>query len=79
MTPGGKPYIIEVNPNPEISDHAGFSGCLEAAQVSHRELILPPCPASLEPQERAKTVFRPGAFRAIVATGGEFVICRFIV
>jgi len=30
----GKPYILEVNPNPDISDEAGFAGCLQSAKIS---------------------------------------------
>jgi D-alanine-D-alanine ligase len=36
----GKPYILEVNPNPEISDEAGFAGCLGSADISYHEFIV---------------------------------------
>ncbi len=35
-----KPYILEVNPNPEISDEAGFAGCLGSAGMSYQEFIV---------------------------------------
>jgi D-alanine-D-alanine ligase len=35
----GRPYILEVNPNPEISPTAGFAGCLGAAGVDHKDFI----------------------------------------
>jgi D-alanine-D-alanine ligase len=35
VTPEGKPYILEVNPTPEISDEAGFAGCLASANLSY--------------------------------------------
>ena len=35
----GRPYILEVNPNPEISDHAGFAGCLGSAGIPHKEFV----------------------------------------
>jgi D-alanine-D-alanine ligase len=35
----GRPCVLEVNPNPEISDHAGFAGCLRSADISHPEFI----------------------------------------
>ena len=40
MKPNGRAYILEVNPNPEISASAGFAGCLGAARISHQELIV---------------------------------------
>jgi D-alanine-D-alanine ligase len=32
---GGKPYILEVNPNPDFSPSAGLSGGLESAGIAH--------------------------------------------
>lgn len=40
VTPEGQPYILEVNPNPEISEDAEFAGCLGTICVPHREFIL---------------------------------------
>ena len=39
VKPSGKPYILEVNPNPEISETAGFAGSLGSAEIGHREFI----------------------------------------
>jgi D-alanine-D-alanine ligase len=39
VKPNGKPYILEINPNPEISPQAGFAGCLGSGQISHEEFI----------------------------------------
>jgi D-alanine-D-alanine ligase len=39
VKPNGRPYILEVNPNPEISNHAGFAGCLGSADIPHPEFI----------------------------------------
>lgn len=36
----GKPFILEVNPNPEISDTAGFAGCLGSASLNYRDFVL---------------------------------------
>ena len=36
----GAPHILEVNPNPEICDHVGLTGCLAASGIAHREFIL---------------------------------------
>jgi D-alanine-D-alanine ligase len=36
----GKPFILEINPNPEISAHAGFAGCLGSANIPHKDFIL---------------------------------------
>ena len=40
MNASGKPYILEVNPNPEISETAGFVGCLESGQMAYKEFIV---------------------------------------
>jgi D-alanine-D-alanine ligase len=36
----GKPYILEINPNPEISTNAGFAGCLGSANVLFEDFIV---------------------------------------
>jgi D-alanine-D-alanine ligase len=40
MRDNGKPLILEVNPNPEISEYAGFAGCLGSASLPHPEFIV---------------------------------------
>lgn len=40
VKPNGRPYILEVNPNPEISDEAGFGGCLASANMSYEGFIV---------------------------------------
>jgi D-alanine-D-alanine ligase len=40
LTPEGKPYILEVNPNPEISAQAGFAGCPGSTSQTNREFMI---------------------------------------
>ncbi len=40
MAQSGRPYILEVNPNPEISPNAGFAGCLEAANIAYNDFVV---------------------------------------
>jgi D-alanine-D-alanine ligase len=40
MKSNGRPFILEVNPNPEISATAGFAGCLGSAKIPHQEFIV---------------------------------------
>src|SRR5262249_2767217 len=37
---GGKPYILEVNPNPDFSPEAGLAGGLQSAGISHAEFTV---------------------------------------
>jgi D-alanine-D-alanine ligase len=39
VTADGKPFILEVNPNPEISDEAGFASCLISANMSYQSFV----------------------------------------
>jgi len=40
VSPAGKPYILEVNPNPALNPHAGLSVTLEAAGWSHARFTV---------------------------------------
>jgi D-alanine-D-alanine ligase len=40
VKPNGKPYILEVNPNPDFSPNAGLSGGLNSAGSSHAQFTL---------------------------------------
>jgi D-alanine-D-alanine ligase len=37
---GSKPYILEINPNPDFSPTAGLAGGLESAGISHTQFTL---------------------------------------
>ncbi len=40
VKPSGKPYILEVNPNPDYSPTAGMSGGLNSAGLSHAQFTV---------------------------------------
>jgi D-alanine-D-alanine ligase len=40
MTPSGKAYILEVNPNPDISEQADLTRCLDSARLSQTDFIV---------------------------------------
>ena len=40
LRPNGKPYILEVNPNPDFSPLAGLAGGLQSAGVTHSQFTL---------------------------------------
>jgi D-alanine-D-alanine ligase len=40
VRPSGQPTILEVNPNPDISDEAGFCRCLAAGGITRPEFIV---------------------------------------
>jgi D-alanine-D-alanine ligase len=40
VKPSGKPYILEVNPNPDFSPMAGLSGGLTSAGLTHAQFTV---------------------------------------
>ncbi len=40
VKPSGKPYVLEVNPNPDFSPSAGFSGGLNSAGIAHAQFTV---------------------------------------
>ena len=40
VRPNGKPYILEVNPNPDFSPTAGLAGGLESAGLTHAQFTV---------------------------------------
>jgi D-alanine-D-alanine ligase len=70
LSPEGKPYILEINPNPEISDQAGFACCLKAAGISHQEFVTRLVEQTLARRHVPRPTFAPVRPTA-VRTGGE--------
>jgi D-alanine-D-alanine ligase len=40
VRPSGKPYILEVNPNPDCSPNAGLAGGLASAGITHGQFTV---------------------------------------
>jgi D-alanine-D-alanine ligase len=59
MKSNGRPYILEVNPNPEISAYAGFAGCLGAARIPHQDFIVRLINQALSRKNPPKPSFAP--------------------
>jgi D-alanine-D-alanine ligase len=59
MRPDGRAYILEVNPNPEISEDANFTGCLGSARRSHRDFIVRLVNQALSRKHVPKPTFAP--------------------
>jgi D-alanine-D-alanine ligase len=59
ITPKGKPYILEVNPNPDISEQLDLTGCLGSVQLSHGEFIVRLVHQALQRGQAPKPAFTP--------------------
>ena len=59
MNANGKPFILEVNPNPEISDHAGFAGCLGSEHYPHRDFLVRLLAQALSRKNESRPTFAP--------------------
>ncbi len=58
VKPSGKPYILEVNPNPDYSPTAGLAGGLSSAGLSHAQMTI-----RLVEQALARTQKQSGVIR----------------
>jgi D-alanine-D-alanine ligase len=54
VTPSGKPYILEVNPNPDLSTDAGLARGLSSAGISHAQFTVDLVRAALQRGGRAQ-------------------------
>ena len=78
LSPEGVPYIIDVNPNCDLSDLAGgYSRAAKAAGLSYKELILRIVALALTRHERASTIASlPATTEAPAAVQGEPILQR---
>ncbi len=70
MREDGRFYILEINPNPEISDQAGFAGCLGSAKIEHKEFVVRVVEQALTRKSPIKPTFQPPP-RPPIATSSE--------
>src|SRR5262249_52684292 len=54
IAPSGQPYVLEVNPNPDISDDAGLSRMAKARGWEYDELILKVLEEAMARSERRR-------------------------
>jgi D-alanine-D-alanine ligase len=40
IDPAGQPYILEVNPNPEISEHVSFTKSLDSVSLTYKQFVV---------------------------------------
>lgn len=65
----GEPWILEVNPNPDISDDAGLSGMARAKGWNYSDLILRIVDGAIAAAQRKKSVERLAGAGTRQATG----------
>jgi D-alanine-D-alanine ligase len=58
---GSKPYILEVNPNPDFSPTAGLSGGLESAGIAHAQFTVDLVQRALARGGKTATAVRCGS------------------
>jgi hypothetical protein len=59
MKPNGKAYILEVNPNPDISEQADLMACLGSTNLTHAEFIVYLVQQALSRRHGPKPTFAP--------------------
>jgi D-alanine-D-alanine ligase len=59
MKPGGQAYILEVNPNPDISETGDLTACLASANLSHTDFIVRLVQQALNRRHAPKPTFTP--------------------
>ena len=59
MKPGGQAFILEVNPNPDISETADLTACLAGANLSHTDFIVRLVQQALNRRHAPKPTFMP--------------------
>jgi D-alanine-D-alanine ligase len=57
MKANGRAYLLEVNPNPEISPTAGFAGCLGAAAIPHKDFVVRLIEQALSRKDHSRPTF----------------------
>jgi len=61
----GEPFILEVNPNPEISEHVGFTASLDSVNMTYKQFVVGLVQQASTRKSVAKPSFTPAKYQPV--------------